>query len=72
MRGTFPYVHSKTLVEVFDVIDGKKTYLLAAGWVAYGVGLYLIGEATADEAFRMVWEGGLAATFRSALAKFQR
>ena len=53
------------------MLTGKKTYILAAGWVLIAVGQFLAGEATAMEAVEQAWEGGLAATFRAALAGFE-
>ena len=55
-----------------DKINGNKTYLLAAFW-AFGVGFYEAGILTGSvdwaSLLPYVFEGGLAATFRSALKK---
>ena len=42
-------------------MNGKKTYLVAIGFVAAGVGMYLTGDAILSEAVQYVLSGlGLA------------
>jgi len=50
-------------------LSGKKTYLLAALAFAGAFVGYAIGELTLVEALNQAWAGGLAATFRAAMAK---
>ena len=55
-----------------NAINGNKTYVLAAFW-AFGVGFYdagiLTGSIDWGTLLPYVFEGGLAASFRSALKK---
>lgn len=50
-------------------LSGHKTYLLALAAVVGAFVGYATGDLTLQQALETAWAGGLAATFRHALAK---
>lgn len=53
----------------FDWLKGKKTYLLGAGAVLYGVLGLLLGYMTLDEAKNYIWAGFTAMAIKGAINK---
>lgn len=50
-------------------LKGQKTYIMAGLAVIAAVAGYLMGDLTLTEALNQAWAGGLAMTFRAAIAK---
>lgn len=54
-----------------DYLKGKKTYILAAGALVYGVAQWLTGEQSMTEVAMWLWGGALGATIRAGIAKVE-
>lgn len=50
-------------------LAGKKTYVMAIVAVVGSLAAWSIGEISLHEALTQAWIGGVAATFRAAVAK---
>lgn len=50
-------------------LQGKKTYFLAAALLSYAIGGYFSGHLTSEEALKLIYESGIAASIRAAITK---
>tara|TARA_R100001143_G_C3317951_1_gene113340 strand:+ start:609 stop:773 length:165 start_codon:yes stop_codon:yes gene_type:complete len=53
---------------MLDILPGKKTYLVAAGAIAYAVGAWLTGNMLMAEMINYLFMGAGAAAIRKAIA----
>ena len=53
---------------MLDISPGKKTYLVAAGAIAYAVGAWLTGNMLMAEMINYLFMGAGAAAIRKAIA----
>ena len=53
---------------MLDILPGKKTYLVAAGAIAYAVGAWLTGNMRMAEMINYLFMGAGAAAIRKAIA----
>ena len=57
----------KAVIEMLDLLKGKKTYLLGLAAVVYGVLGYITGNLDFSTAQNAVWTGLTAMALRSAI-----
>lgn len=53
---------------MLDILPGKKTYLVAAGTVAYAIGAWLTGNMVMADMIHYLFMGAGAAAIRKAIA----
>jgi hypothetical protein len=57
------------LGSVAEIVSGKKTYIIAAAWILYGVLGAVLGDKTFEETMRIIFEGVVAGTLRAGIKK---
>jgi hypothetical protein len=57
------------MTAIRKLLDGKKLYLLAAGYTVYALLGLALGHLDWNQAFGMIMDSGLGATLRAAIAK---